>query len=289
MPYILLFLILPIALFGDECEKRRPFHFMGRYDYLGYAKFQDDKAGGQKIGYRVGEAEGGMVVLYNPCYDEMLDLSASYLYNFLGWKHNGYFHQSNYNIATARVAFITHRLCDWEWQGYIKAFINIDHPDFQHYLYWDFVLWGIYQLNPCMHFHVGLYGETGMKADHLFPIIGFDWKYSERIRINLIFPMDLSVLYIINDCWDIGIAQRFFRARNRVGKDEPLSMGMWEYSNTGTEIGMDYRRGDWLLVNAHAGYAWDGKIRVDNKSRKKAKHYNFDGCPYLGFEGNVRF
>lgn len=275
-------LALPTLLSAFCGEPTSPFHGMARYEYVGAAELEKRGYEDDHLRYRVGEAEAGMVVYHNPCFREGLDISLSYLYTTMKWDYNPFFHQDYYNTVATRLSFVTSRLYRWEWRTFVKMFIEADHPDFQHYMFWDFCLWGIYDLCRSTHFHVGLYGESGMKADHVFPIIGFDWRYSDCIKVNLVFPMDLSVLYEINEHWNIGIAERFLRARHKAGKDNPVPMALWEYSSTGTELGVNYRLGDRIVANAHAGYAWDGKIRVSNRSRKNAKHFDIAGAPYVG-------
>lgn len=284
-------LSLPAALLGFSKEPCTPFHMMAHAEYLGAAEFysKDADVRGEKLRFRTLEAELGMAFYYDPATKEVLDLSLSYLHTTMKWDDNVFFNQGDFNTVAVRLAFFSRRLCNWEWKGFVKMYIEADHPDFQHYLYWDFSLWGFYMINNCTNVHIGVYGEVGMKADHLYPIIGFDWRYSRNVKLSLVFPTDLSLLWIIDDCWNVGIAERFFRQRHRVGHDDPLPMGLWEYSNTGTELGVNYRWGERIIANAHAGWAWGGRLRIDNRYRRDAHHREFHGSPYVGGEASVRF
>jgi hypothetical protein len=205
----------------------------------------------------------------------------------LRWKENPYFDQKNYETASVSLSGFSNRLPDWLWKADLTAFLDTDPGDLEKYLYWDILLWGRYDYCEDFGLHMGFYAITGMKIDRVYPIIGIDWRCWRKLNLNLVFPVDISALWEFNDCWNAGVALRFFESRHRVGKNENLPRALWDYRTSGMEFAVNYNCTDYIHVNFHAGYTLGGKLKIADRGNDDPHHFKFKSSPYIG--GELRF
>lgn len=228
---------------------------------------------------------------YDPCYREGLLATASYTYTRTIWK-NPYFDQSYFNTVGLAIAGFTERAEDWVWKGLIRLNADVDYFDASNNLYWDILLAGRYTYSENFGLNMGFIALTGMKIDRLYPILGFDWKINDRWVLNLIYPTNISLIYLWNDEWSLEVATRSFDERHRVGKgkDPMWNKGLIEYRATGAEFGINYKSCDGAWVgNLHVGEIIGGRLKVATKSYNDRKRYNFKNAPYVGGEIAGRF
>lgn len=308
MKYLILFL-LPAALFlistlyGDVEEnsistvqierntdqKGGPFSIFSNYDAVAPANFNNRRLRHQKLKFQLGVASLNMVVYYNPIHEEGVAVGVGYTYNRIAWRQNPFFDQQNFNAINILLTGFSKRLLDWDWKSQIMYSLDANHPDFDDYSTWDLLLWGRYTYSCLTGIHLGFYAQTGMEADRVYPVFGFDWQFRKEWKLNAIFPVNLSLVYTIVDHWSALLAVRFLSARCRTGKNEPLSRGIVEYRNTGLELALRYDWDPYITAEIHAGYASGGKLKISNRSHNHAHHFNFDGSPYMGAMANFNF
>lgn len=272
----------------DE-QGNKPFSFEIRGDAIGKAKFKKWFLKDQHFEYRDIELELGAVFYYQPCYKEVAQVSLAYEYIRFAWGLNPFFGETRFHTVSPTLAFSTERLSDWLWRG--QATINLDgkHPDLYEYANYDFVLWGRYAYNSNIGLHMGILVQTGMRIDHVYPIIGFDWGIADRWKLSFVYPVNISLAYILDSHWSVAVAARFFDHRQRVGKDEPLSRGLWVYRSWGIEGAIDYEFSSWLSANIHAGWNLSPKITIANRHYEDKHHYKLEPSGYFGGEFETRF
>lgn len=275
----------------DSIEKQgnNPFSFEIQGDAIGKARFKKWFLDDQHFEYRDIVAELGAVFYYDPCYKEALQASLSYEYIRFVWGLNPYFNETHFHTVSPSLSFSTERFPNWIWRGQVDINLDGKHPDFCEYANYDFVLWGRYSYYSNLGVHMGIIAQTGMKIDHVYPIIGFDWEINDSWKLNLVYPVNLSLEYILNCNWSLAIAARFFDHRQRVGKDEPLSRGLWLYHGWGLEGGINYEVNSSLSANIHAGWTFNPKITIANRHYQDKHHYTLDSSAYFGGEFETRF
>jgi hypothetical protein len=208
----------------------------------------------------------------------------------LDWTNNPFFEQQNFGELIVGLGAFTKRIPNWLWQAQVTMNMDTEHRNWNLYTNYDLLLWGRYTTcNPDINLHVGFWMQTGMKIDHIYPIIGFDWVFAEDWKLNLVFPMNVSLVYTMDDSWSIALAGRFFDIRRRVGRDEPLSQGLFQYHNVGAELAVNYKLCDWLHANVHAGYTLWGKYKISNRENKHPTHFDIDSSWYAGGQLGVNF
>ena len=274
----------------DESETENgPFFVRSGFDVIGRAEFSNNApTSNNKVTFSEYDVDGTSVIAYNECKKEGLALTLGYSLYHLGWDHNPYFSEKNFNVITVGVGFFSHRCSSWDWKGLVKMNFDPCHLNFQDYVNWDLMLWGRYEIGDKWGFHTGFYALTGMKIDRVYPIIGLDWTPNEHWKVNAIFPLNFSVIYTLDGNWSFALASRVWDVRRRVGEDEPLSKGLWEYRNVGIEFACDYKYCGWN-VNAHAGYATGGHLKISDRHRSHSKRLNFNAAPYVGGEVAYNF
>lgn len=134
-----------------------------------------------------------------------------------------------------------------------------------------------------------------MKIDRIFPIIGLDWKINEKWQLNLVYPLNISVVYQINECWSAALAGRLFNLRYRFGSHECIEYhkhhfkkGLFQYRNNGAELAINYEKKNYSF-NAHAGMTFGGQFILSNKHNKHKSHFDIDPAGYVGGEAVVKF
>jgi hypothetical protein len=272
-----------------NAEKDQPFKFRLNADAVNRARFDKSEFKHQHIEFDDFEAEARAVLYYNKACREGIYTKLGYFYNHIRWHENPFFNQSDFNTAYTAIGGFTERLCDWLWLAELTLNVDTDHFDLAEYSYYDLILWGRYKYSENIGVHVGLLVETGMRIDWVYPIIGFDWQPNESWKLNLIFPINVSAVYLIDECWSLALAGRIFQARHRVGKDQPLRKGLLTYQATGLELAVNFDCDSWLVLNLHSGYNLGGVFKVANRHYEHKHRFDFNGAGYLGGEIAVKF
>ncbi len=261
-------------------QQQNQFTLKGSGDYICKAKFKEDTPG--HIIFAHAEGEFDAVVWYNEQCQEGVKVSLAYEYSRLDWDDNFFFERKNYNTAAISATYFTHRLTHWRWIASADINLDADKWDFNDYTTYDMLLWGRYQYCCNWGFHFGIYAETGMKLDLVLPVLGFDWQICDGLLLSAVFPVNMSLLYTIDENWSVAIAGRVFSDRHRAGKEGLYEKALWRYSNGGIEGDINYNICDWLTANVHAGYAFGGKLRISSRHNHHVHHERFKGAPYAG-------
>lgn len=269
-------------------QDQRPFSIKLSGDATGQAKFEKKGFAHQRLQYSELEADVSAVFYYEPCYDEGLIISTGFNLTRLDWEHNLFFDQQRFHTANLSFAAFSHRLTGWDWRAQASFNIDTDHFNFE-YTFYNFLLWGRYAYCDTIGLHTGVIVETGMRIDHVYPIIGFDWQFFPDWKLSLVYPVNIALVYSYNPCWSAALAMRFFDSRHRVGENEPLSRGLFVYTNDGIELAINYDCGSWLHANVHAGSTFGGQIKVANSDYKHSHRFDIRSTGYIGGELEVRF
>lgn len=266
-----------------------PFTFLLSYDVVGEADFTQRELDDQTLKFQQAEASINSVVYYNKQHEEGVAVGLGYTHNLIDWDENPFFDQTNFNAANVILTGFSKRLQDWDWKAQIYYALDADHTDFDDYSTWDLLLWGRYTYSCLTGIHLGFYAQTGMEADRVVPIFGFDWQFKKEWKLNAVFPVKMSLVYSYDDNWSALLAVRFFSARCRVGKHEALSRAIVEYRNTGLELALRYEWEPRIAADVHVGYTAGGKLKITNRSHNHSSHFDFDGSPYIGAMMNLNF
>lgn len=267
----------------------KPFKLQLTYDVTGRAKFKKDKYDDQRIRYSQWLGEISMVYYYNPQYQEGLNAGISYNDTHLNWDHNPYFRQSNFETLGISLGAFTKRLCKWTWIGQISWNLDMVHCNPALYSTYDLLAWGQYAYCPNFGLDIGLLVMTGMKIDHVYPVIGFDWQINRKLKLNAVFPIDVSLEYTLDKSWMVALAARFIDVRHRVGKHNPDSRGLIEYRAAGVEAAVNYNYCSWITANFHIGSILGGVVRHANRHYRHIHRQVFKSTGYLGGEIDLHF
>lgn len=281
--------IVPQAV--DEDEPAGPYKISADFDYINKAKVK--RKGCPSMGdltFAFGMVDANFVYYYDKCIEEGAAFAVAYERTYLNWDENPYFTQKNIDTAALIFSGFSKRLTDWDWRAQVSVnFDNLSHWNYQDYMNYDLLLWGRYSYCRDVGLHIGFFAMTGMKFDRVYPIIGFDWQYSCNLKFNLVFPMNISAVYSINDHWSVALAGRFFNQRHRVRKDEVLSEAFYFYQSGGAELGLNYNPNKYFSANIHAGYDLGGHLTIRDRHYHNPRRFRIDAAPYAGAEAAVNF
>ncbi|MEI8126036.1 MAG: hypothetical protein WCG42_09800 [Parachlamydiaceae bacterium] len=270
-----------------EATDRGPWSIEFIGDYIGEANVTCPSL--SNLTFATAQADLSVVYYYDPCYQEGLTLGLDYTWTRLDWNANPYFTQEDFSMVSLNLGGFSLRLPNWTWRGQLSInFDNIECWNFSDYMSYDLLLWGRYALCQNFGVHIGFLALTGMKIDRVYPIIGFDWTY-DKWQLNLAFPVDLSLTYNINSCWNVALAGRFFNQRHRVKDDQTYPEGLWFYTTGGGELALNYQPSTHFKANIHAGANLGGHLKIANRHYENGHRYSLGTAPYAGGEVDFNF
>lgn len=258
-----------------------------RYDISANADINTPEFKGEHLRY--GEGEASATYVYHLNCDTVLTLGAGWGNTLVQWKENPFFKKESYNNAFVTIGALSTAVKDWTWQGEFSLNSDTDRFFDQSVLY-TFAGWGRYSCNPNSTFgtSVGCILRSGIRQDIMWPVFGFDWQL-KNWSINLIYPVNVSVVYRFTKCWSAGVAARFINSRHRLEKDEPDPSGIFEYRNFGLEAGLSYECAPFFSANVHIGVLDEGDLKVTNSRYRDATYCKTKAAGYAGASILVRF
>lgn len=275
----------------SEDQECGPFSINSFVDWAGKADFEHKRCRKSLDNVEFGQAEvdANLVFYYDKCNKEGLIATAGYNFTQIKWK-NPYFDQNQFNTASVAISGFTSRAENWEWAAQVKVNFDLNHFKWSDYIFFDMLLSGRYAYSECLGLHFGFIGLTGYRIDHLYPIIGIDWQINEDWKLNLVYPLDISLVYSLNCEWSLKLASRAFETRHRVGKDNHYSRGLVEYRATGGEFQIAYQSVNKKIEgDVHAGELLGGRVKASNSRHHHIKRYKFKNAPYVGGHLAVKF
>ena len=132
--------------------------------------------------------EGTAIFFYDEDVGYGLQALAGYDNAHLDWKDIPYRSQNFGELIVGLGAF-TKMIPDWLWQAQVTMNMDTEHRNWNLYTNYDLLLWGRY--TTCcrdINLHVGFWMQTGMKIDHIYPILGFDWTFNSKLAAQPCFP-----------------------------------------------------------------------------------------------------
>jgi hypothetical protein len=270
-------------------DGNNPFKISFAGNVVGAAKFDKSGYKHHSLRYREAEANLRFVFWYNPEYKEGAYTTIGYNIVELKWCQNPYFKQSQFNTVGFTLGAFSQRLCNWLWLAYANFNLDADRPNFNEYANYDLVIWGRYDYAEGIGLNVGFIGETGMKIDRVYPIIGVDWQATDKWLLSMVFPINISLTYQWDACLAYSLAIRTFDSRHRVGQHATVPRALVAYRNVGAEFGIEYEYASLITMNLHAGYTFGGTLKVANRHYEHKRRFDFDPAAYFGGEVGIRF
>lgn len=272
----------------SEPEGGGAFHVGAYIDAIQGAEIRNGFYKGDKIHFAEASGEIGMVFYHCPAYAEGAAVAISYTYTQIKWDENPWFNQDHFNTVSLVFSGFSNRLCRWMWKSQVAINMDANQWDLEDYSTYDILLWGRYEYRKDIGVHIGFLAQTGMQMDRVYPILGADWQVSKRWKLNLVYPVNISLDYLVTDNWSFALAGRAFNSRHRVSPRESHPRYVVRYENTGAEFAVKYSQSQ-LTANVHAGTTLGGRYRIADKNNNHPHTYKLDPSLYVGAEVNMRF
>lgn len=270
-----------------EPAKRTPFSFNTHGDFVAKTKIDRGSFKGDHIEFAEADAEVGAVVYYCPAYTEGIRLALGYSATYLRWVNSPWVRQDHFYLASLTLGGFTERLHRWFWRTQLT--LNFDAKEWSSsYMSYDLLFWGRYAYTENVGLHIGFLAQTGLRLDRAWPILGADWRLSPRWKINLVYPVNVSLEYTFAPSWSLAVAGRMFNSRFRISHHESYCKALIRYENLGAEVVLKYEaRG--VGANIHAGTTLGGRYRLADRHNHHAHSYHLEPSPYIGAEFDVKF
>ncbi len=243
----------------------------------------------------LGYAQTGFMISHSESSEEKkgLDYAIGYKHDAFHWGHKKKrFHERNFNNVLLSFGGHTSEVENWKVEANVGLDINTRHFALSRYTLFKGFLQGKYTWKPDTNLYIGVLGITGMRATSVLPIIGFDYKASDKWNFNFIIPYNISAVYTINERWSCDAAFRTFYSHQRLGTHERshrLRRGIITYRNTGVELGLKYKDDDRINASIHIGETLGGRLRTENHSGKQRKHFKVGSAAYIGARLTIGF
>jgi len=275
-------------------KDNRPFNFAVNGDYIFKTNIKREHHNHldwdhRKFQYAEVFADAGMIFYYNECKKEGLGLTLEYSLVDFDFKTNPFFKQQYFHTGTLSLGGFTERFKRWTIKAQAAANVDTHTWNFNEYLTLDFLLWGRYQLCKNIGFHTGFLIATGMKIDRVYPIVGIDWQATKKLKINLVYPVDVSAVYQFNCNWSVSAAGRLIFSRHRASEHTWVPKSLFVYQTAGGELGLNYDSKKWINANIHAGYTFSGRVTLADRHYHHKEHFRVDPSAYVGGEVELKF
>lgn len=264
----------------------------GEGDWISKSRFTTPENAGQKIGFAEADIFLSYTRLLNSC--EGIGIGVGYSYTNIDWDQNPFFDQESFNDITFSLDGFTKRFRCWDWKGSVS--VDMQTTDFGNndYNMYNMLVWGRYEF--CNRYidnlglHIGVVGRTGLEQTIAWPILGFDFRLRRNWKVNLIYPVNMSLVYTISDNWSLALAGRIWNSRHRISKHENLPKGIFEYRNTGAEIALNYECSNFANATIHVGSTLgSGDLKIVNSRNHTIRHNKFHASAYVGGAFNLKF
>lgn len=205
------------------------------------------------------------------------------------WAENPYFNESHFETATFFLQGSTKCIPCWDWSWIAAGLFDVDHFLNNEFFSFYAQLHGRYAYNRCLGMHFGFMTGLGYHDETVYPVIGFDYLISPCWQINLIFPVDFSLVYSISPCWTAGASLRQTGFRHRADIHNPTPEAIFEYSNMGLELTTEWTPHRCLSLSLFAGWMKGGDLEVYDQKGNELINLEFDGSAYVGGDARVSF
>jgi hypothetical protein len=199
------------------------------------------------------------------------------------------FHEHHFNNLLLDIGGATEAVEEWVWDAGIGLQINTEHFSLSRYTFFSGTLHGRHTYNKDCNLHVGIVGDSGMRYSRVLPIIGFDYEFSKKWKLNAVFPINMALVYSIDDNWAVDTAIRYILSRQRLNDHGHNPRGLVAYRNWGAELGLNYDYKEMLMVNLHVGDCFAGRMRISNRHDRHRKHLRLDSALYYGLHATIVF
>lgn len=294
-PYKLFALLLTVHTFAnaeEDCCGRGVDHFWevsASADVVDDSRITTPGFQDQHIFFSLADVALTYTKLFGCEHDGGAFIGIGYSDNIIRFRQNPNFRQTHFNNLNVDIGGFSSHFPGWLWKTDLGANFDLDAGTVSKYTLYSMTIWGRYALYPCLGVHMGMIVVTGLEKNKAWPIIGIDYNWRDTIKLSLVYPVDISAIYLFSESWSAGFAQRFFWTRHRAGQNEPVPRSLVEYRNTGTEARLTYTRSPVAYVSVHAGYAYGQDLIITDDLGCNGTHYKFDGAPYVGGDISIKF
>lgn len=199
------------------------------------------------------------------------------------------FKERHFDNLLVQLGASTKELERWKWDAELGMQINTEHFHLSRYTFFSGMLHGRHDWRENCHLHVGILGFSGMRYSRMLPIIGFDYKFSNKWKLNAVFPLNTSIVYSITEQLALDAGIRFMLSRQRLGDSGHYKRGLVAYTNWGAEVGLNYALNQYVRFNVHLGESFAGRMRISTKHDHHRKHLRLDPALYYGLSASIAF
>ncbi len=151
------------------------------------------------------------------------------------------------------------------------------------------------RLSPDLTLGLGVGVYERIEQTRAFPFLIVDWRITERLRLTNPLPAGpagpagLELSYALDSGWEIGIAAAFRSFRFRLDDNGPVPNGIGENAYLPVVARIGHRISEALTLNAYAGAALAGNLRVEDRDGNELYDEDRDPAGLVGLSLIGRF
>lgn len=213
-----------------------------------------------------------------------LAAQVGYSYLRFDWNKNPRFEQKDFHLGILSLSWISTTMDRWRWVLNGGTSFNLETLNFPESAVYYGMMWGRYQYNKWVGLHLGVFGYAGVESGFALPILGADFRPSDKWVINAIFPLDFSVEYLFAKEWSTSICYTSFGGPYRYpyrvnGGDGKYPKAVFEVFAQGVEWDLDYKYKTFVTASVGIGWNFGGWIFIKNRHGSHGRYFSFDGAP----------
>lgn len=264
----------------------------GNFDWIGDSKLHSKINDGRKVGYVEGDIDLSYTHMVNGCEGVTFGIGGSTTH--INWQENPFFKEKMYNNLIVTVGAFSKRFECWDWRGSFSISSDCREWNLNEYGLYTTTLWGRYSWDTrfCsdLGLNIGFIDRAGIKNNYLLPIVGVDFRMNRNWKVNVVYPVNVSLVYTLNDAWSVAIVGKKWNSLHRVNKHEVLSKGIFNYRNMGAEFAIFYECTTSVSANIHVGSTFgQGDIKISDKNNRTQRHNKLQSSAYAGGGFTWRF
>jgi hypothetical protein len=273
------------SAFAFECcfpLPTNPWNLEGQYRFVGKAKFRDHARG--HLLYS--DAYGALSYTQFLNMNHLLTYQVGNSFVNFNWNKNPRFKQKSYNNVDASLTYTTTFLRPWRWIAMGGASVDATTFEFGRSGVYYGLLWGRYQTERSLGLHVGVFGFGGLDNGLALPVLGLDWSFLKKWKVNLVFPLDFSIEYQCNQHFSATVNLSSFggaaycypyRIHKGIGR---FKHGIFEAYSKGVDFNLNFTQQPHFTAGIGAGWNFGGWILIKDSHNRHGNYYKFNSAPY---------
>lgn len=253
----------------------------GEYIYYGKTHVHDPAIANNEVGYaQVFRAQSSWNHMFNRKNGFKIGVGASGLK--LDWQHNPITTRKLFGQAEFSLGLFTLDAKGWTIASEFMMSMDPAEMNFSHYTLYRGIIYTKYNYQDKFNIHAGFIGYYGLRYNRVVPIAGIDFSIGKYVKLNAVFPMNISLEVEPNRFLTLFARARFLQLPRRLQKTDPLPEGVMFYNSSGAEGGVKLHYFEYFNIQGFVGRTLSPHIKAETFDGAETTYYRMRSSTYFG-------